>query len=325
MKQLRPGAGKASAAAGGSGSVQALVQALVARGALPPHAASLKPPSSSMQQPIPPPPPPPPLPPQVVVTTEPSPPIPAAVVPVCMPTFSPETIHQMLGAFKKELWAFLTANNLFLPADLPTTSTLPLARSIPPELLPQVIDLIKMGIELAKQVINVSGPEAPLVLNDGAETVHPCAADDNSRWKLVNLAVAPTAGQVAQIVSLRNKVIKTLQASYAARIELKTAGFQSLGTNPNTGAPQYAEDILLFAAENAGYGLLAQANSELFHCAEKIKQSVDEDREQIRSALSKLLLNILTPLQAAKYLAKSHPFSWNVLSFFNYVAARRAV
>ncbi|KAH7617450.1 hypothetical protein NADE_007228 [Nannochloris sp. 'desiccata'] len=312
-----PGAGQASAAASGSESVQALVQALLARGVLPSHAASLKAPSL-LPQPTPP--RPPPLPPPVL-TAVPSPPDTAAANPGGMPTFSPETIHQMLGAFKKELWAFLTANNLFLPAHFPVTSSIPLATSVPSELLPQVIDLIKMGIELSKQVIHVSGPDSQLVLHDGAPTTHPCAADESIRWQEVVLVVAPTPEQAVQIVSLRKSIIMTLQTSYTARIELKTAGFQSLGTNPDTGTHRWAEEILLHAAANAGYSLLAQANSELFHCVEKLKHCVDQDREQIGSALSQVLLNILTPLQAVKYFAKSHPFSWNVLAFLNVVAA----
>jgi hypothetical protein len=316
--QLGPGAAQARAAASDSESVQALVQALVARGVLPSHAASsIGPPL--LHQPTSRPP---------VVTAVPSLANPGAAAaatttgPVGVPTFSPETIHQMLGAFKKELWEFLTANNLFHPDNVAATSALPLANtSLHATLLPQVIDLVKMGIELSKQVMYVSGPDAQLVLNDGAAPAHPCAADEMSRWQQVVFAVSPTPEQVIQIASLRKLVLKTLQTSYTARMELKTAGFQSLGNDPDTGKIQWAEEILLHAAANAGYGLLAQANSELFHSVEKIKQSVDEDRGHIQAVLSRVLLHILTPLQAAKYLAKSHPFTWNVLAFLNVVAA----
>jgi hypothetical protein len=288
-------------------SVNAIVDALVSRGVLPPGAASM------------PPPPPPPVAPATALPTAPST-TPAAAAPA--PVFTPQTIHQMLGAFKSELWAFLTANGLFFPARLNATPPIPPLTFVPPALLPQVTDFINMGMELSKQVLRVSGPDAHLVLHDGAPTTHPCAADEATRWREVIAAVAPTPPQVQQITSLRETLLSTLETAYTARIELKTTGFQSLGNDPDTGMPRWAEEILLHAASNSGYGLLAQANSELFDCVEKLKQSVDDDREHIEAAVSQLLLNILTPLQSAKYLAKSHPFSWNVLAFFNAVAVR---
>jgi hypothetical protein len=296
---------QASAAApNDSASVEALIQALIARGVLPQNAAAM-----ALSSPAP----------AAAAVAAAPPPQPESAAPGPM-RFPPQTIQQMLVAFKAELWAFLAANNLFFPAHMKPPAT-PLAATVPPVLLPQLIDLVKMGLELAKQVLHVSGQDAHLLLHDGSLTTHPCAADEATRWRGVVGAVAPTRTQILQITAMRNSLISMLERSYTARMELKTAGFQSLGTVPETGAPRWAEEILLHAAANSGYGLLAQANAELYTCVENLKISVEEDRQCIEAALSQLLLNILDPLQAAKYLAKSHPFSWNILSFVNIVVA----
>lgn len=258
-----------------SNPLQTLLQALTAHGALP-HAE-----------------PPPPLPPQPSTPAEPP------VIPLAQ-------IQSMLRAFGQELWSFMSTHSMAQVQHTP--------EEVSDNDLLQMTQMVKMGIELANLVLNATGTDAEVLIHDGAQPGLPCAADDARRWKAVAAAVALTPSQGARVALWRANFLSQLDACYGRRVALKAQALQAMDLAQGA-ETQWAEGLLLQAAGTSGFALPAQADAELLTTADDVKQNVVESRSAAMAALSELLLSILTPAQAVRYLATSHPFSWNALAF----------
>lgn len=259
--------------------LQTLLQALTAHGAL--------------SQPEVPPPPPPPLPPQPTASAE-------------LPVIPLAQVQTMIRAFGQELWSFMATNSM---AQVQHSSG-----EVPEEKLLHMTQMVKMGIELSNLVLNATGTDAEVLIHDGAQPVLPCAADDAHRWQAVVTAVALTPSQCARVAHWRANFLSQIDACYGRRVALKAQALQAM--DPAQGAEtRWAEGLLLQAAGSSGFALSAQADAELVTTADALKQNVVENRSAALAALSELLLSILTPAQAVRYLATSHPVSWNALAF----------
>lgn len=84
------------------------------------------------------------------------------------------------------------------------------------------------------------------------------------------------------------------------------------GPAPST---QWAETFMLQVADSLGYSLPAQISIELITLLDSLRDNVKHEKDLAASAMQDLLINVLTPMQAARYLLASHPFSWNGLAF----------
>ena len=262
--------------------LQTLLQALTAHGALPQADRS------------PPPPPPPPQPIQQ-----------ASAAGDCS-TIPLDQIQNMMRVFGVEIWGFMSAHSFTQVQNNHNDPT--------EDELMQMTQMIKMGIELANLVLSATDSDAEVLIHDGAQPGLPCAADEARRWKVVVAAVALTPSQCARVALWRANFLAQMDVCYSRRVSLKAQALQAM--DPSQGADtQWAEGLLLEAAGSAGFALAALADAELLTTAEALKQNVMENRAATLAALSELMLSVLTPAQAVRYLATSHPFSWNALAF----------
>lgn len=86
-------------------------------------------------------------------------------------------------------------------------------------------------------------------------------------------------------------------------------------------APQWQESLLLEAAAGAGYAVPAEAAVDLGALLDALGESLRGEREAACEHMQALLLQLLTPQQAARYLLAAHPFSWNGLALAHAVAS----
>lgn len=259
-----------------------------------------------------PPPPPPQLPPTVLAShPTPKPPSPPQPHSTQNNHLSAAQIRDALGAFGRELWSIMHMYNL-------NDQEAEMAVMVSQDTLATLHQAIKLGIELTKLVLHTNGSDAEVVLHDGAAATMPCIADAEGLWKGVVEAVTLSPQQVAQVAAWRNTFLARLDAVYKQRMGLKQQALQT--PDAAAASSQWAEALLLPAAQTIGYALSAQADAELCDVVEKMRRNVDENRAGVVAAVAELLTGILRPVQAVRYLATSHPFSWNVLAFAHAVA-----
>ena len=233
-------------------------------------------------------------------------------------------LQEMLLAYGQELGHFATSNGITstaAAAGYSNSSPLSQAENSLPHGVQATLDqFIKMGIELAKLVLNASGAAVEVLLHDGgAPSTHHGTADDVRRWRNVAAQVALNSQQNLRITIWRAAFLTQLDAVYNKRMQLKAQVVQA--TEPAQGSGmQWSEVLLLRAANSSGFALPAQAEAELFGAAEELLRNIEENRAAVVAALSNLLCTILTPVQAIRYLVASHPFSWNALAFSNVVS-----
>ena len=178
--------------------------------------------------------------------------------------------------------------------------------------------LTQMGLELVDLTLGVATPESQHILHDGRPPRIPAAADDPCMWRAVVAAVALSPTQVALVAGWRKTLLARLDTCFGARITLKLKATQTVSTGG--GGTQWAEVLCYKAAEGAGYTLAAQAAAELAEVVPQLQRNVSEERAILVGAMGDLLLRVLTPVQAVRYLSASHPFSWNGLAFGALVA-----
>lgn len=187
-----------------------------------------------------------------------------------------------------------------------------------PAVASYISQLTHMGLELVDLTLGVANPDAQHILHDGRPPRIPAAADNPDMWRAIVAVVALSPAQVALVASWRTALLARLDTCFDARIALKLKATQTVSTGG--GATQWAEVLCHKAAQGAGYTLAAQSAAELAEAVPRLQRSVAEERAIVVDAMSDLLLRVLTPVQAVRYLSASHPFSWNGLAFGAIVA-----
>ncbi|GAB4824047.1 hypothetical protein N2152v2_011093 [Parachlorella kessleri] len=221
----------------------------------------------------------------------------------------------------------------------------PTGRDANPDALGELQRLLQAGTELVKMVLQASGPGAQQLLlgSSAGPAGHaaqlPSPADNHQLWQQVGLRLQLSSEQVRDIGLWRDRYVQQLDEIYGRRLLLKAQVVQMGGSSSSSSSvaagtsallnggreadasesggepPQWAESLLLQAVSSAGYSASAHAAVELDGLLDSLRDNVRQERDVAGEMMQTLLTQLLTPIQATRYLLAGHPFTWNGLAF----------
>lgn len=240
------------------------------------------------------------------------------------PQVVPTQVQWALQLFYQDLQAFSASMHLDVA---PVTG-----EGLSPEAFAQLSQLVSTGTQLVRAVLGASGPGATQLLQGGgaappqqspggaSEAPGSLPADSAAQWAQVAARLQLTLGQRAALAAWRERYVQRVDEIYGRRLLLKAQAVQ-LPSPGKARTLQWAESALLEAASSAGYASPLAALVELDGLLTALCENVQAERSAASEMMSELLGQVLTPVQAARYLLAGHPFTWNGLAMANAAAA----
>ena len=119
----------------------------------------------------------------------------------------------------------------------------------------QLTTLVRTGIELVKLALTASGPDAAALLTANVEP-GPCSAsptDSPQQWRMVAHRMVLSPEQRAAVGDWRSRFLQRIKNCYARRMLLRMQMARLPSGDPSGNGSQWAEAVLLQAAEKVGY------------------------------------------------------------------------